>query len=359
MITTMRGDNRPNAAEQISGMLFAVLLLDRDLRIAEANHAAEEMLGRSLKRLEGLDFAKVGALPKRVMDRIRQAESQLVARGVPISPAGQDRIVNVTVSPLPTHPEWRIITLSDAGQDDMRGNVDGTSALKAPAILAHEIKNPLAAIKGASQLLAKKVGRGETALTSMIASEVDRIARLIDRMQELGSHPTGPLEPVNLHLTIRKAMASVRSASKGKAELVEEFDPSLPPVSGHSDMLEQVLVNLLANAVDACAGRDDARVFVRTRFVSGLALNVGGDGRSIRLPIEIAVCDNGPGIAGDVADHIFEPFVSSKKSGQGLGLALVKKLVGDMGGRVSVKRLEQAGLTEFRVHLAVSEGETA
>lgn len=356
MISPVFGDNRPNAEEQISGMLFAVFLLDSDLRIAEANHAAEEMLGRSSKRLAGMDFGKAAGLPKRVIERISLAESQLVARGVAISPAGRDRVVNVTFSPLSTHPDWRIVTMSDAGQDDMRGTVESPSALKAPAILAHEIKNPLAAIKGASQLLAKKVGPAEGALTTMIGHEVDRIARLIDRMQELGSHTSGPLEPVNLHQTIRKAMASVRSASKDRAELDEEFDPSLPAVAGHPDMLEQVLVNLLANAVDACAQRDDARVSVRTRFVSGLALNVGGEGEPIRLPIEIAVCDNGPGISSDVADHIFEPFVSSKKSGQGLGLALVKKLVGDMGGRVNVKRLESAGITEFRVHLAVSEG---
>lgn len=345
---------RPDAGEQIAGMLFAVLLIDQDLRIAEANHAAEEMLGRSARRLEGMELARACGLPDSVMARIALAESQIVARGVAISPGEQDRLINLTVSPLISHKGWRIVTLSDAGQDDMRGDEDRHSALQAPAILAHEIKNPLAAIRGASQLLSRKIAEKDTALTEMIASEVDRIARLIDRMQELGSNSVEPTEPVNLHQTIRKAMASVRSAVKGKAELNEEFDPSLPAVLAAPDALEQVLVNLLTNAAEACADRDDPQVIVRTRFVSGLAKNVSGTGESIRLPVEIAVCDNGAGFDPDIGDHVFEPFVTSKKNGQGLGLPLVKKLVSDMGGRVSHKRLERRGITEFRVHLALA-----
>ena len=264
--------DRPTAVAQISGLLFAVLLLDKELNIAEANHAAEDMLGRSIKRLIGMPFVNAAGLPLDVATRIGGTESQLVARSVTIRRAGDDRKVNLTVSPLSSHPGWKVVTLSDAGQDDMRREGESQSALKAPAILAHEIKNPLAAIKGASQLLGRKVGEADTGLTSMIASEVDRIARLIDRMQELGSNSTEKAQPVNLHQTIRKAMASVRSAVKDSVELAEAFDPSLPAVLAKQDTLEQVLVNLLTNAVDACAGVDEPKVVVRTRFVSGLAI---------------------------------------------------------------------------------------
>lgn len=332
-----------------------MLLLDKNLVIAEANHAAEDMLGRSIKRLIGMPFVTASGLPFDVATRIGGTESQLVARSVTIARAGGDRKVNLTVSPLTTHPGWKVVTLSDAGQDDMRRDGESQSALKAPAILAHEIKNPLAAIKGASQLLARKVADADTGLTGMIASEVDRIARLIDRMQELGSNSTEQARPVNLHQTIRTAMATVRSAAKDAAELTEAFDPSLPEVLAKQDALEQVLINLLTNAVDACASADSPEVVVRTRFVSGLAAHVGEGGASVRLPVEIAVCDNGKGLDPDLGEHVFEPFVTSKKNGQGLGLALVKKLTNDMGGRVSHKRVETSGRTEFRIHLAVAE----
>ena len=137
--------------------------------------------------------------------------------------------------------------------------------------------------------------------------------------------------------------------------LEEEFDPSLPPVLGNEEALEQVMINLLANARDACADQEDARIVVRTRYVSGLIFNAIRPGRSIRLPIEVTVSDNGPGIDPDMRAHVFEPFVSSKKSGQGLGLALVRRLVQDMDGRIAHDRDEKAGLTNFRIHLPVAK----
>ena len=343
----------PDARTQISGFVFALLLIDPDLVIVEANHAAEDLLGRSAKRLIGqpvrdiLQFAD-----DRIAQSLSHDDAQLVARGLPVSIGDKTRVINLTVSPLPSHPGWRVCTLSDAGQDDMSRNDEASASLAAPAILAHEIKNPLAAIRGAGQLIARKLDEGDKRLTNMIADEVDRIARLIDRMQELGSSKQEPLAPVNLHQSIRSAMATVRAAAKDRAELVEEFDPSLPDVSANKDALEQVLINLLSNAVDACESSESPEVMVRTRFVSGLAANVMRLGRSVRLPIEVTIYDNGPGLDPDLGDHIFEPFVTSKKNGQGLGLALVKKLVADMGGRISYRRDEARGLTLFRIHLA-------
>ncbi|WP_209348608.1 ATP-binding protein [Pontixanthobacter sp. CEM42] len=351
-----RSSARPDAQAQISGFLFAMLLLDNDLVVSEANHAAEDMLGRSAKRLVGsklddlIDLSESG-----VAGKLDDHDAQLVARGVPALIGDQTRFLNVTVSPLPTHVGWRVLTLSDAGQDDMKSSDEPDASLKAPAILAHEIKNPLAAIRGASQLIARKLDDKDHGLTTIISDEVDRIAGLIDRMQELGSKSSEPVEAINLHHSIRNAMASVRAAAKDRAELVEEFDPSLPEVSASGGSLEQVLINLLTNAVDACASQDEPKVTVRTRFVSGLASNVFRLSRSVRLPIEVSVADNGPGFDKSLGDHIFEPFVTSKTNGQGLGLALVKKLVTDMGGRVSCKRDDASGETVFRLHLAVAD----
>lgn len=346
----------PTAQEQLSGLLFAVVLLDPDLCIAEVNHAAEDFLGRSAKRLVGkhltdvIDLADSG-----LTDKLAYHDGPLLARGLHLQLGGYERHLNFTASPVSGWMGWQVLTFSDAGRDDMRSKSDPHSALKAPAILAHEIKNPLSAIRGAGQLIARKLDEKDRKLTSMIADEVDRIARLIDRMQKLGSSSVEPLEDVNLHASIRSAMASVRAAAGGRAELLEEFDPSLPPIAGHRDTLEQALINLLTNAVDACKSSETCEITVRTRFVSGLAANVGKAGQAVRLPVEVAVCDNGPGVDPALGEHVFEPFVTTKKNGQGLGLALVKKLVSDMGGRVSHKRDTVRNQTHFRIHLALAD----
>ena len=206
-------------------------------------------------------------------------------------------------------------------------------------------------------MLARKVGEGEKTLTTLIADEVDRIAQLIDRMQRLGREKPEPVKPVNLHQAVRRACDTVFAAGEDKVLLREEFDPSLPPVLGNEGALVQAMVNLVANARDACANAAHPTVTVRTRFVSGLVLNVIRLGRPVKLPIEVQVSDNGPGIDAALAEHIFEPFVTSKPNGQGLGLALVGKLVRDMNGRISHERDEAGGLTHFRVHLPMARQE--
>jgi two-component system, NtrC family, nitrogen regulation sensor histidine kinase GlnL len=228
------------------------------------------------------------------------------------------------------------------------------AALRGPEILAHEIKNPLAGIRGAAQLLARKVGEKDKALTGLIAAEVDRIAKLIDQMQTLSSRTPTPVESCNLHEAVRRASAVLDAGGGRKPRIEEEFDPSLPNVLGSPDGLVQVLINLLSNAREACQGTAKARVVVRTRFASGLQLHSGDTGSPVRLPVELRVSDNGPGVDPAMREHIFEPFVTTKKTGQGLGLPLVRKLVRDMNGRLSHERDETSGWTHFRVHLPLA-----
>ncbi|MFZ9395241.1 MAG: two-component system sensor histidine kinase NtrB [Erythrobacter sp.] len=354
-------DRRPDAAALIGGLVFAVLLLDAEGRIAETNHAAEMLLGKSEKRLLGQTLGDVVELiDERVVELTGRADSSLIARDIRLFVDGQEHRVNLTISPLAAYPGWRVVTLSDAGRDDAAREQEGEAAsLGAPAILAHEIRNPLAAIRGAAQLAARKLDPADRGLARMITDEVDRIARLIDRMQQLGRSRPEVLGPTNLHEAIRSAIATVRAAGNDAIEIAEEFDPSLPPVMSNRDALEQVLINLLSNACDVLRAGDTPRpqVTVRTRFVSGFAFSAVHFGRTVRLPIEITVSDNGPGIDETLRDHIFEPFVTSKKSGQGLGLALVRKLVRDMKGRIGHERDNRAGLTHFRVHLAIADNE--
>ena len=346
----------PEASEQIAGLTFALLVVAPDLSIQSANPAAEALLGKSARRLLGSDVTKALDFSEpQIGERIRASEEQLIARGLPLKSAGKQVRVNLTVSPLQTHAGWRVVTLSDAGQGERFGDEERRGTLRGPAVLAHEIKNPLAAIRGAAQLVSRQLEEKHRDLTNLITDEVDRIAQLIDRMQRLGREKAEPVEPLNLHSSIHRALDTVRAASDADFRLIEAFDPSLPPVLGNEGALVQVLINLIANARDACSGSAEPEVRIQTRFVSGLVMNVFRLGRPVKLPIEIQVSDNGPGIDPDVEEHIFEPFVSSKPNGQGLGLALVQKLVRDIDGRISYERDDAGGWTHFRIHLPMAK----
>ena len=351
---TEAGAGAPTAATQISGLTFALLLLDPEMAIREANPAAEDLLGISARRLRGLRIDDVVAMDEGIFARMSEPDAQLTARGVPMTVGERKLQTNLTVSGLTSHPGWRVLTLSDAGQGERLADDERPAPLRGPAILAHEIKNPLAAIRGAAQLLARKVTPDRKPLTDLITDEVDRIAQLIDRMQRLGREQPEPVAPLNVHAAIHRACDTVFPAGEGSEVLREEFDPSLPPVLANEGALVQVFVNLIANARDACAEVGAPEITIRTRFVSGLVTNVIRLGRPVKLPIEIQVTDNGPGIDPTLANHIFEPFVTSKPNGQGLGLALVQKLVRDMNGRITHERDTQAGLTHFRIHLPMS-----
>lgn len=360
----LSSDARPDAATQIGGLIFAAVLIDGSGKIAELNYAAEMLLGRSETRLKGASFADAIEIHNdRVLDHLARPDASLLARDISLFVEGQEKRVNLTISPLSTHPGWRVMTLSETGYDDSSAENEGEAAgLGAPAILAHEIRNPLAAIRGGAQLVARKLEPKDRGLARMITDEVDRIARLIDRMQQLGRSTPETLAPTNLHEAIRSAIATVRTAGTDGIEIREEFDPSLPLVLANQDGLEQVIINLVSNARDALRSSETEvpQIVVRTRFVSGFVFSAVRLGRSVKLPIEITVSDNGAGIDDALRDHVFEPFVTSKKSGQGLGLALVRKLVRDMQGRIGYDRDARGGWTNFRIHLAVAEkGEAA
>jgi len=364
-VTPPPASRAPDAASQILGLVFSVILIDPEGRIEQVNHAAESLLGTSAKRIIGRPLETLMTpLDERVASWLATGEGALVARDVRVKLAGIETPVNLTMSALPAHPGWRVVTISQLGHEKASSEEQGPHVLGAPSILAHEIKNPLAAIRGAAQLIARKLPQSDKSLARMIADEVDRIARLIDRMQQLGSQAAEPGQPCNPHEAIRSAMATVKAAGLEGVEIVEEFDPSLPSVLANRDALEQVLINLISNARDAAlAARDSnnqkARIVIRTRYVSGLVFNAIRFGRTVRLPIEICVSDNGSGVDAELRDRLFEPFVSSKPSGQGLGLALVRKLMRDMDGSISHEREGRIGLTHFRLHLPMAQSTEA
>ena len=351
----------PEPHRQLASLPHAVLLLEPGQSIASANPAAEQFLGQSMRRLAGRRLDSILTVADaRFMDRIDDVETPVSAREIVVGIKDRGtRRIDINVAPVADWPGWQLLTIHDNTPTDALGADSGgadNAALRGPEIIAHEIKNPLAGIRGAAQLLARRLDEKDRALTDLITSEVDRIATLIDRMQRLSRKTQPHVEPCNLHESARRAIDVLRAgdpSSKGP-RIEEEFDPSLPAVLGSPDGLVQVIINLLANAREACAGNKEGRVVIRTRFASGLQLHSTESGRSVRLPIELRVSDNGPGVPAAMREHIFEPFVTTKKSGQGLGLPLVRKLVRDMSGRISHERDEADGWTHFRVHLPLA-----
>ncbi len=353
----------PDARRQLASLPIAVLLLGPEMRIAAANPAAEQFFGQSARRLARMSLPDLLTFDDpRMIERLADIETPISAREIDTVLLGRGgRSVDVTAAPVADMPGWQLLSIHDNSVFDALGDDSGSaddSVLRGPEILAHEIKNPLAAIRGAAQLLARKAERNDRSLTDLITAEVDRIAGLIEQMQLLSGKTTPPVVPCNLHEIIRRAIAVMRagSAATGKwFDIREEFDPSLPPVLGDADGLVQVLINLLANAQEACGEQPHAQISVRTRFASGLQLHSQETGKPVRLSVEIRVSDNGPGVPAFMREHLFEPFVTTKKSGHGLGLALVRKLVRDMNGRISHERDDTQSLTHFRIHLPLAQ----
>jgi two-component system nitrogen regulation sensor histidine kinase GlnL len=349
----------PDAQRQLASLPLAVLTLQPGREIAAANPAAEQILGQSARRLRGKAIEAVLRFSEpQLAARLLDPDAQVSARAALVSIDGKvERRFDVTIAPIVDQAGWQVLTLHDLAGTEALGepatDITQSPVLRGPEILAHEIKNPLAGIRGAAQLLGRKLDEGSRALTTLIADEVDRIAKLIDQMQTLSRRSPPKLEPCNLHEAVRRACAVIEAGGRSP-EIVEEFDPSLPEVVGNRDALVQVVLNLIANAAEACRAVEGPRIVVRTRFASGLQLQTSRSGRPVRLPIELRVSDNGPGVPPALREHVFEPFVTTKKSGQGLGLALVRRLVQDMNGRIGHDRDDVGGLTHFRVHLAMS-----
>lgn len=365
-MTTAQGIAIPAAERLIASLPQALIVVDPALSIASVNPAAEQFLGQSLRRLVGAPLSSVLLVADaRVLDRLVDFDTPVSAREVDVAVPGKGaRKVDIHATPVADGSGFRVITIQDNSPTDALGDdagAMGEAFLRGPEILAHEIKNPLAGIRGAAQLLARKIDEGDKPLTELIKSEVDRIADLIGRMQNLSSTTPPPLTQCNLHEAARRAIDVIRAAKASGSEelrIVEEFDPSLPPVLGSAEGLVQVIINLISNASEASADNEEPRVIVRTRFASGLQLHHSDNGEPVRLPVEIRISDNGPGVDPAMRDHIFEPFVTTKKTGQGLGLPLVRKLVRDMNGRITHERNDETGMTHFRVHLPLAADRT-
>jgi two-component system, NtrC family, nitrogen regulation sensor histidine kinase GlnL len=351
-------DPHTDSSRLLNALSQPVLALDASGRIREVNNAAEHFfdMGRALLERSRLDDIMPFGSP--VLDLVEEA----IAAHAPISGykldvstprTGLGRLVDAFVSPLPESEGGVVLLLQERSiaekmdrQMIHRGAARSVTALG--AMLAHEIKNPLSGIRGAAQLLETSVGDDDRALTQLICEETDRIVKLVDRMESFSDERPVVRESLNIHAVLDHVKRLAQAGFARHIRLREIYDPSLPHVLASRDQLIQVFLNLIKNAAEAIGNEGfDGEIILSTAYRPGVRLRISGATEPVGLPLEICVRDNGPGVPNDIAANLFDPFVTTKSSGSGLGLALVAKVIGEHGGIIEFE--SHPRLTTFRV----------
>ena len=345
-----------------------VIMVAPNGRIADANVAAEQFFEASIPMLRRhmlRDLVPFGSPLLSLVEQVRQRGAAVneykVDLATPRNPG--ERLVDLHVAPLAEYDGHVIVmlqerTIADKMDRQLTHRGAARSVIALAAMLAHEIKNPLSGIRGAAQLLEQSAEDDDRALTKLICDETDRIVKLVDRMEVFADERPVEREAVNIHVVLDRVKRLAQTGFARHIKIVEEYDPSLPPVLANHDQLVQVFLNLVKNAAEAIGENvTDGEIHVTSAFRPGVRLAVPGSKARVSLPLEICIKDNGPGVPEDLMPHLFDPFVTTKRSGSGLGLALVAKIVNDHGGITECE--SQPRRTVFRVLLPIVSGEGA
>ena len=342
-----------------------LIVVDGEDRLVFANQAAEQffatsasvLLGRSLQLFLQADSPLFDSLKQ-----LRQSGHSVVGHEVTLaSPKFGQRLVSLSLTAIPDSSDQVIVSFDEHSMarkmgDQLVHRNAARSVTAMAAMLAHEVKNPLSGIRGAAQLLESSLPEADQELTRLICSEADRIVGLVNRMEMFSSDQPPDRSAVNIHEVLEYVRRVSQSGVAARHRLLERYDPSLPPVHGNRDLLIQALLNLVKNAAEAMPA-EGGEIVLETRYQQGVRLTSPGGGRRLDLPLMVAVRDNGPGISEELRQHLFDPFVTTKPGGRGLGLALVAKVVSDHGGVVECD--SEPGRTLFRLLLPVHRGEAA
>ena len=338
------------------------LILDAQDRIALLNPAAEGFLMGSAKAMIGQPFwdkITVDAPLEEAFERARSQGSPLFVNDVDVGTGARPPLqCNLQIAPLIGQPGQMILQISPR---ELAGRVSQSQSVRSAArsaigmaeMLAHEIKNPLAGITGAAQLLSMSLEGEDREMTDLIVDESRRIVALLDQVEQFGNIGAPVMRPVNLHDVLDRARRSAIVGFAAHMEVIEDYDPSLPLALGDADQLLQVVLNLLKNAAEAAEG--EGKIRLHSYYERSLRVRREG-GSDQSLPLHIEVIDDGPGLPQEIAGQVFEPFVSGRENGTGLGLALAAKILADHGGWLSANSVP--GRTVFRLSLprATEEG---
>jgi two-component system, NtrC family, nitrogen regulation sensor histidine kinase GlnL len=370
---SMVGSRDPHAAASpaeaiLNALPLAVIVVGPDGMIKDANVAAEDFFDMSvalLRRHVLSDLVPFGSPLLALIEQVRQRGGAVneykVDLGTPRTPS--ERLVDLHVAPVPEGPSEVVVMLQQRTMADKmnrqlthRGAARSVTALA--AMLAHEIKNPLSGIRGAAQLLEQQASDDDRVLTRLICDEADRIVKLVDRMEVFGDKRPVQREQVNIHVVFDHVRRLAQSGFARHIRFVEDYDPSLPPVLGNRDQLVQVFLNLVKNAAEAIGeSATDGEIQLSTAFRPGVRLSLPGSRSKVALPLEFCIKDNGPGVSDDLMPNLFDPFVTTKPTGSGLGLALAAKIIGDHGGIIECE--SQPRRTIFRVLMPKFTGDDA
>ncbi len=332
------------------------LLIDAQDLIQDTNPAAEFFLNTSSRALAGVpvwDQLAVDAPLEEALARARSTGTPLFVNDVDIGPGNRaPMLCELNFAPLGQNPNLWLLLVAPR---ELAARVHRSQAVRSSAqsaigmaeMLAHEIKNPLAGITGAAQLLSMNLAPEDLELTDLIVAESRRIVKLLEQVEQFGNLSPPELSEVNLHDVLDRARRSALLGFGGHMTIVEDYDPSLPAAWGDSDQLLQVVLNLLKNASEA-ADPKGGTIRIHTYFEHAFRLR-RKDGQGQSLPLQVEIIDDGPGLPEKIREEIFDPFVSGRENGTGLGLALVSKIVSDHGGWISVSSVP--GRTVFRLSL--------
>jgi len=333
-------------------------VIDLQGAITDTNAAAETFLNASARTLIGspfLDRLSIDAPLEEAFARVRADHSALFINNADVSGGNAPPVqCNIQIAPVLGQDGEILLIMEPRHLADRMGRAQAVksstrSAIGMAEMLAHEIKNPLAGITGAAQLLGMNLGPEDQELTGLIVAESRRIVALLDQVEQFGNLRPPVRKAVNIHDLLDRARRSASVGFGAHMRIVEDYDPSLPPTLADGDQLLQVFLNLLKNAAEASPGGGTIRL--RTFYDAGLRLR-RKDGTGSTLPLQVEIVDDGPGIPSEIAGDVFEPFVSGRENGTGLGLALVSKIISEHDGWITVDSVP--GRTVFRISLPVA-----
>ena len=348
----------------IAALPHPILVIAADNRIEFANAAAEAFFSTSastLKRSTIADVVAFGCPLLSLVEQVQSSGTMINEYGVEVAAPrfASPKLIDVYGGPMPENPRRIFLMLQQRNMAQMierqfthRAAARSVSGMA--GVLAHEIKNPLSGIRGAAQLLEPGLSDEDRALAQLICTETDRIRDLVDRMEVFGDERPIAKEAVNIHDVLHHVRKISESGFGRGVRFVEDYDPSLPFVHGNRDKLVQAILNLVKNASEAIGDKTDSgRIIMQTAFRPGVRLSVPGSDTRVSLPLMIQVEDNGGGIADHMKAHLFDPFVTTKISGTGLGLALVAKIISDHGGIIECD--SEPKRTIFRILLPMQD----